>query len=151
VRIIHNVSRLKMMEIMNRLDFFNDFSNDERRLLLEDKIGLYSCKQGRAITQEGANDTNFYLLLSGSVRIEKKSQELGMIRAGEILGEGAFVTRRPRSASAVAHEDCILLRLDNRALRTLGTSLREKVKDAIIAGMAKRIVHLNERLELTRI
>lgn len=150
MRIIHSVSKLKLLEIMNRLAFFKEFTNDERRLLLEDKLHVYSCKKGRAITLEGENDTAFYLLLSGNARIELAEQELGRVQAGEFLGEGAFVTRRPRSASAIATEDSILLRLDHQALRSLGASLREKVKDAIITGMAKRIVHLNERLGLTR-
>lgn len=150
MRIIHSVSKLKLLEIMNRLAFFKEFTNDERRLLLEDKLQVYSCRKGRAITHEGDNDSAFYLLLSGTAKIERGEEELGRVHAGEFIGEGAFVTRRPRSASAISAEDCILLRLDHKALRSLGASLREKVKDAIITGMAQRIVHLNERLGLTR-
>lgn len=151
MQIIHTVSRLKLMEIMNRLDFFDEFTGEERSLLLEDKLQVYSCRKGRAVTREGESDTAFYLLLSGSLRVEKGKQELGTVTSGQFIGEGAFVTRRPRSASAIAAEDSILLRLDNKALRSLGAVLREKVKDAIIVGMAKRIVHLNERLGLTRL
>ncbi|MGX5914988.1 Crp/Fnr family transcriptional regulator [Aliidiomarina sp. Khilg15.8] len=150
MRIIHSVSKLKLLEIMNRLAFFKEFTNDERRLLLEDKLHLYSCRKGRTITFEGENDSAFYLLLNGTASIELAEKVLGSVHAGEFIGEGSFVTRRPRSASAIAAEDCILLRLDHKALRSLGASLREKVKDAIITGMAQRIVHLNERLELTR-
>ncbi|MCC5880212.1 MAG: cyclic nucleotide-binding domain-containing protein [Idiomarina sp.] len=151
MRAIQSVSKLKLLEIMNRLDFFAEFSNDERRLLLEDKLRLYSCKQGRPITQQGETDTSLYLLLSGYARVEKDGQELGTLRSGEIIGEGSFVTRQPRSASVIASVDCIVFRIDNPGLRTLGAAIREKVKDAIIRGMAKRIVHLNERLELTRV
>lgn len=151
MRLIQSVSRLKLLEIMNRLDFFIEFSGEERRILVEDKLEVYSCKEGRAITRQGEHDTAFYLLLSGTARIEKDQQELGIVRTGEFLGEGSFVTRQPRSASAIANTDCILFRLDNKALRSLGAVIREKVKDAIIRGMARRIVHLNERLELTRV
>ena len=151
MRVIHSVSKLKMLEIMNRLDFFADFSNEERSLLLEDKLRLYSCKQGRPMTRQGDTDTALYLLLSGHAKVEKDEQELGTVRSGEIIGEGSFVSRQPRSASVIAAVDCIVFRIDNPALRTLGATIREKVKDAIIRGMAKRIVHLNGRLELTRV
>jgi len=151
MRVIQSVSKLKMLEIMNRLDFFAEFSNDERSLLLEDKLRLYSCRQGEPITRQGDTDTSLYLLLSGHARVEKDSQELGTVRSGEIIGEGSFVSRQARSASVIAAADCIVFRIDNQGLRKLGLAIREKVKDAIIRGMAKRIVHLNARLELTRV
>lgn len=151
MRVIQSVSKLKLLEIMNRLDFFIEFSNDERRLLLEDKLRLYSCKQGRPLTRQGDTDTALYLMLSGHARVERNEQELGTVSSGEIIGEGSFVSRQPRSASVIATTDCIVFRIDNQGLRTLGAVIREKVKDAIIRGMAKRIVHLNERLELTSV
>lgn len=151
MRAIQKASKLKLLEIMNRLDFFAEFSNDERRFLLDDKLRLYSCKEGRPIFQQGDTDTSLYLLLSGSAKVEKDEQELGTVRSGEIIGESSFVSRKPRSASVLASTDCILFRIDNQGLRSIGSALREKVKDAIIRGMAKRIVHLNERLELTRV
>lgn len=151
MRRIRLVSRLKLLEIMNRLDFFTEFTQKDRQLLLEDKLHVYRCDGGKMITRQGDQDTNLYLILSGQVRIIKDEQELGTLRAGEFLGEGGFVARRPRSASAQAASECILLRLDNTALRSLSVALREKVKDAIIRGMAARIVYLNGRLELTRV
>ncbi|RUO27891.1 hypothetical protein CWE12_13220 [Aliidiomarina sedimenti] len=151
MRLIQSVSRLKLLEIMNRLDFFIELSGEERRLLVDDKLQVYSCREGQPITKQGDHDTAFYLLLSGEARIEKDGQQLGRVSTGEFIGEGSFVTRNPRSASAIATRDSILFRIDNKALRSLGAVIREKVKDAIIRGMARRIVHLNERLELTRV
>lgn len=151
MRRIRLVSRLKLLEIMNRLDFFADFTQKDRQLLLDDKLHVYSCEAGKTVTRQGDNDTNLYLILNGQVCIIKDEQELGTLRAGDFLGEGGFVARRPRSATAKAVTECILLRIDNAALRSLSVGLREKVKDAIIRGMAARIVYLNGRLELTRV
>ena len=150
MRVIPSASKLKLLEIMNRLDFFTEFSNDERRFLLDDKLRLYSCRTGRPVFQQGEMDTALYLLLSGSARVIRDEQELGTIRSGEIVGESSFVTRKPRSVSVIAANDCILFKIDNQGLRSIGSALRDKVKDAIIRGMAQRIVHLNERLELMR-
>ena len=150
MRLVQSASKLKLLEIMNRLDFFAEFSNDERRFLLDDKLRLYTCRAGRPVFRQDEMNTDLYLLLSGSARVERDEQELGTIRNGEIIGEGSFVTRKPRSASVIAATDCILFKIDNQGLRSIGSALRDKVKDAIIRGMAQRIVYLNERLELNR-
>ncbi|EKE87503.1 hypothetical protein A10D4_00365 [Idiomarina xiamenensis 10-D-4] len=139
---------MKLLEIVSRLRFFDQFNQDERRLLLEDKLHCYVCKKGFHILREGERDTALYLVLSGDVSVIKRSlqRELGRVGAGNILGEGAFVTRQPRSASAIAASDVILLRLDNDGLKLLPARMREKIKDAIITEMAARIVQLNERI-----
>src|SRR5690554_5483404 len=146
---VDNVSKLKLLEILNRLDFFKLFSLDDRRALLEDKLEVYFCKKGFRVFREGEIDATFYLVLSGKVRIiqRKLNRTLGEVKAGQFLGEGAFITQGPRSASAVALEDTLLLRIDIEALRSFSPTIREKLKDAIIAGMAKRIDQLNERLQ----
>ncbi len=146
---VDKVSKLKLLEIINRLNFFRQFSLEERRVLLEDRLEVYFCKKNFRVFREGEIDATFYLVLSGKVNIvqTQKNRVLGTINAGEFLGEGAFITQSPRSASAVAYEDALLLRLDIAALRSLSSAIREKLKDAIIAGMAQRIVELNERLQ----
>lgn len=149
MRQVDRVSKLKLLEIINRLEFFRTFSLDERRILLEDRLEVYFCKKNFRVFREGEIDATFYLVLSGKVNIvqTQRNRILGTVGAGDFLGEGAFITQGPRSASAVAYEDALLLRLDITALRSLSAAIREKLKDAIIAGMAQRIVELNERVQ----
>lgn len=146
---VDRISKLKLLEIINRLEFFKLFSLEERRILLEDRLEVYFCKKNFRVFREGEIDATFYLVLSGKINIvqTKKNRTLGTVVAGAFLGEGAFITQAPRSASAVAIEDALLLRLDITALRSLTPAIREKLKDAIIAGMAQRIVELNERVQ----
>jgi|SRR5690554_2361171 len=146
---VDRISKLKLLEIINRLEFFKQFSLEERRILLEDRLEVYFCKKNFRVFREGEIDATFYLVLSGKINIvqTKKNRTLGTVVAGAFLGEGVFITQAPRSASAVAIEDALLLRLDITALRSLTPAIREKLKDAIIAGMAQRIVELNERVQ----
>lgn len=146
---VDSFSNLKLLEIINRLDFFRQFSIEERKVLLEDRIQIYICNKGFNVFREGEIDSTFYLLLSGNIKIVKNvgSRILGTIGPGQFLGEGAFVTRSPRSASAIAESDAILLRIDAKALNSLSSAIREKLKNAIIAGLGLRINHLNDRLE----
>jgi CRP-like cAMP-binding protein len=62
---------------------------------------------GEIIFREGTKATNCYVVTLGKVRILKKSNKgedipLGLVKAGEFLGEMAMLSGERRSASAVA-------------------------------------------------
>ncbi|WP_281561242.1 cyclic nucleotide-binding domain-containing protein [Thalassomonas sp. RHCl1] len=143
---LDKIPLLRLMEIANRLDFFEQFSLDERKSLLDEKARCYICKKGQHLQREGEYDNNFFLILSGEVSIKRAKDKtpLGRVKPGEFIGEGSFIANKPRSTSALAESDVILLCLDREKLSQLSAKIREKVKDAIISGMAKRIVKLND-------
>lgn len=144
---LDKITLLKLLEIANRISFFERFSISERTVVLDGKSRCYLCKDHQHIQRQGTLDTNFYLVLSGNVDIvdETKDEVLGLVKPGEFIGEGSFITNSPRSASAKANGDVIVLCLSQSVVSKLPYSIREKIKDAIIAGMAKRIVSLNEK------
>lgn len=146
MRPLDKIPLLRLLEIANRLDFFEQFSLDERKSLLEDKAKCYICRKGQHLQREGEYDNNFFLILSGEVSIKREKDKLflAIVDPGEFIGEGSFIANKPRSTSARAETDVILLCLDREKLLQLSSKIREKVKDAIIAGMAKRIVKLND-------
>lgn len=62
---------------------------------------------GSLIFREGTKATNCYVITQGKVRILKKSNKgesipLGLVKAGEFLGEMAMLSGERRSASAIA-------------------------------------------------
>jgi CRP-like cAMP-binding protein len=62
---------------------------------------------------EGEPGDEFYIILKGAVKISKieNNQEvlLAVLRGGDIFGEMAMLERKPRTANAVAHEDCVVM------------------------------------------
>jgi CRP-like cAMP-binding protein len=58
--------------------------------------------------------SKIYLLLDGEVGLVAGNKPLGTVKRGEIFGELAAITHAPRSASAVAHTDCIVIALDDK-------------------------------------
>lgn len=60
------------------------------------------------IFEEGAEGSEFFVILSGAVAIQKKingeMRQLALLKPGEFFGEMAVVDRRARSATAVAAE-----------------------------------------------
>jgi CRP-like cAMP-binding protein len=69
-------------------------------------------KKGEVLFNEGENSRAMYFIKSGMIRIFKKKGdsniEIDTIRAGQVLGELAFLDGNPRSASGEALTECEL-------------------------------------------
>ena len=67
---------------------------------------------GTVIFREGEAGDTAYLVASGAVEIscqqDGKTVVLGEIKAGNLFGEMALISDQPRSASAVAKEQCVV-------------------------------------------
>ena len=137
------------MEIINRLNFFKEFTLDERQILLESFSHLYLVQQNRFVFKQFDNDKQLYIVLSGKIVIFRHSHllDLGTIEPGEFIGEGAFINNRERSINARAKENAIVLAITADALTRLPNVIREKIKDRIIEGMSLRIAKLSEHIE----
>ena len=140
---LKNISHLKLLEIVARVNFFKKLSVGERELLLNSSI-CYKCYKDKFVQTEDDLNRNFYIVLSGKVAITKNGTDkvVGYITVGEFIGESSFINKHRKSASAKAVEDSIILCIDQDALRDLPGKLKDKCKDAIIEGMASRIVYL---------
>lgn len=149
MKLLEHVPLIKQLEIINRLDFFSDFSLAERQVLLESFSHLYLVQADKYAFKRYDQDNRLFIILSGELVIFKKTEllELGKVGPGEFIGEGAFICNREHSTSAKALNDSILLAITPDALTRLPNVIREKIKDKIIAGMSKRISQLNNYIE----
>ncbi|GAB1421396.1 hypothetical protein MASR2M15_15580 [Anaerolineales bacterium] len=107
-------------------------------------------KTGDVLIKEADQPDSLYILLQGklSVRIGK-GIEIAVLGKGDIVGEMSIIESRPTSASVVALEECLLLKLagseiTRRFHRDIGFSAR--FHRALALLMAQRIRDTNERL-----
>ncbi|MFD2167449.1 Crp/Fnr family transcriptional regulator [Thalassotalea euphylliae] len=145
---LNNIPKLKQLEIIGRIPFFKSFTLEQRDLLLQ-KSKIYQCKAYQLVQSEVDHNSHLYIVLSGEIEILRHNNDarLGVIQAGEFIGEGSFINRRPKSATARALSDAIVLCMDQDTLRGLPLALRDKFKDSVIAGMAERIVYLSDQIQ----
>jgi len=91
-------------------------------------------KAGDILMLEGEPGDEFYVIVDGTVRIEKGERTVRSMTPGGFLGEIALVERRPRSARATATSDVTLLVLHqhefDRLLQTM-PAVHERVRAAI--------------------
>jgi CRP/FNR family cyclic AMP-dependent transcriptional regulator len=150
---LNQISHLKLLEIVARINFFKSLTVAQRELLLNSST-CYKCYKDKYVQKEDDLNRNFYILLSGKVAITKQSSDekiidkiVGYISVGEFIGESSFINKHRKSASAKAVEDSIILCIDEDALRDLPGALKDKCKDAIIEGMANRIIYLTNQIQ----
>jgi CRP/FNR family transcriptional regulator, cyclic AMP receptor protein len=73
-------------------------------------------KLGDYIFREGDAADVMYMIHKGRVQISKGfgsfDEKIRILGEGEFVGEMAVINRKPRSASAVALDDCVLIKMD---------------------------------------
>ena len=74
---------------------------------------------GDLITAQGESGDDFFIVVSGKVRVERDGTVMARLGPGDFFGEIALIDGRPRSASAVADGDVQLLVLDHRGFDAL--------------------------------
>ncbi len=99
------------------------------------------------IFQEGDPGTHGFLIKSGEVTIFRifglKKKILNVLLPGEVFGEMGVINQAPRSADAVASDDCELVVIDkNTFLRALNES--PKLIQSITHTLMKRLMILTE-------
>jgi CRP-like cAMP-binding protein len=57
------------------------------------------------ILREGESGVAFYVMLSGSARVEQRGERIGQLAAGDFFGELALIEEHARTATVTANEE----------------------------------------------
>ena len=106
---------------MRRVPLFADLTDAQLETLIRD-FNRRRFQQDEAIFQQGDPGRALYMVESGQVRIyvqDEEGQEISVILCGpgDLFGELALIDGLPRSASAVAMEDTVVLALSHDRFR----------------------------------
>ncbi|HSL97740.1 MAG TPA: cyclic nucleotide-binding domain-containing protein [Candidatus Deferrimicrobiaceae bacterium] len=93
---------------------------------------------GEPIMLEGEPGDAFYVILEGTVRIEKGGRPIRSMTPGGFIGEIALLDRRPRTATAVAVTESRLLRLGQHEFERLVDTFPE-VSAKVRAAISRRL------------
>ncbi|MGA1869744.1 MAG: cyclic nucleotide-binding domain-containing protein [bacterium] len=145
---IDQLDHKKMIEIINRLDFFNNFSIQEKQRIIAFHAQFFVYKQGEYLIREKGEDASIFILLSGTVNVTKGDSQfpLARLEAGEFFGEMSFLTNAPRTTSVIASEESIVIKIDKSMMDNLNVHIREKIKDKIIEKLVNRLDKMNHAM-----
>ena len=108
---------------------------------------LVQVPAGNVFFHEGDTSGEMYHLLSGSASIRKGDLELAAMGPGSFFGEMSFLLGMPRSASAVAAEDCECLVIHEKNIDTLTREFPGLLRD-MLTEMAHRLRETSGQVSL---
>jgi len=91
------------------------------------------------IIREGDSDTSMFIIKEGSIRLERFSKELRRLVSGDCFGEISMLTGLPRTDTAVANEDSVLLELKREAFKDL-MERYQHIRFHVVQMMEQRLV-----------
>ncbi|HXG26821.1 MAG TPA: cyclic nucleotide-binding domain-containing protein [Candidatus Binatia bacterium] len=124
------------VEILRGVPLFADL--DDRAL---QAVAVLSREQqrraGEVLMLEGEPGDEFYVIVDGTVRIERRGRTIRSMTAGGFLGEIALIEHRPRTATATCTSDVTLLALRQHEFDRLLETM-PAVHERICATIARR-------------
>ena len=119
------MNTLEWQNFLRSHPLFASLTEEEIGNLLSDTVAHErTYPQGAVILKEGEMGDSVFLIHSGSVQVALRgaggpSTSLAVMNAGDIFGEMAVLERKPRSATVVAQENCLLLEIAGVHIRKL--------------------------------
>ena len=96
---------------------------------------------GRVVAKQGSYGAEFFVILSGTVSIERDGQHVADVSDGDFFGELALLANIPRVATATCATDCRLLVLGGREFNSLLAQF-PSIQHAVLHAVAERMARV---------
>jgi CRP/FNR family transcriptional regulator, cyclic AMP receptor protein len=93
---------------------------------------------GRVLTHEGRHEGYFFIVVSGTVRVERGERTINTLGPGDFLGEIALFDGGPRTATATTESECRLLSLTNDRFALL-LDASPSIRSAVLEAVGRRL------------
>lgn len=95
-------------------------------------------RAGTVLTHEGYREGFFFVIMSGSIRIERGGRTINTLGPGDFLGEIALLDGGPRTATATTETACRLLSMTYQMFHEL-LDASPHIQAAILEAVAQRL------------
>jgi CRP-like cAMP-binding protein len=102
---------------------------------LADEVSL---PEGRVAAREGTTGEEFFVIIEGTVRIERGGAHVADLGPGDFFGELAMLGKVPRNATVTCSTACRLLVVGHREFNSLLASY-PSIQNAVLHAVAQRI------------
>lgn len=143
---VSKISKLKLLEFLNRISLFKTLEPNERKLISDIPKLVVVIEAGDMFIKKGNFDSDFYILLNGEAEISVDGQHIAIAQPGHFIGEVGFICNEARSASVTANTDLIAMRITRDLFDLLPIKVRETVKQKIINGLVERVSKQNVKI-----
>jgi len=120
------------------LDFFSEFSDAELWEIVR-ACSWQEYKAGNEIIVEGDIDDSFYIIISGIVEVRKGGAYVGLLEAGDCFGEMGYLTKSSRTATIVARNDVLLMKINATLIEQVSTECQLHFTKVFLHTLVKRL------------
>jgi CRP/FNR family transcriptional regulator, cyclic AMP receptor protein len=92
------------------------------------------------LTEEGRSGREFFVLVEGTVAVERGGRKLAELGPGDWFGEVAILTHKPRSATVTATTPVSLLAINDRSFRRV-VETTPRIALRVLGSVARRLEH----------
>jgi CRP-like cAMP-binding protein len=110
--------------------------------LIQDIQNPETFAAGETVFLEGEPGYTMYVILKGQVEIRVGEKTLEVVGPGSVIGEMALIDLSPRSATAIAQDDCTLAPIDDLQFLSLVVR-RPRFALSVMEIMANRLRHMD--------
>ena len=140
-RLRAEANRLDQQEqfaMLRRLKFFHEFSHAEIwEVLRASQWQDYS--EGEEIVKEGEIDDRFYIIVAGTVQVERLGREIGRLDTGECFGETSYVHGAKRLATIKACSGVTLMKVSSTLLEQVSASCQLRFNKVFLRSLIGRL------------
>lgn len=122
------------MNTITALNSLGDFTAREKKIILSEAT-LLTVPARWAPISEGTAPDKVYLILDGEATVQRQSQTIARLGAGDLMGETALATNRLRNATVVAETPLQVLHFTRASWADLTKripALNEAVNDVVL-------------------
>jgi CRP/FNR family transcriptional regulator, cyclic AMP receptor protein len=130
------------VELLRRVPLFANLEPPELSALAR-IAKLVDVAAGTVLTHEGRHEGYFFVVVTGSVRIDRAGVTVNTLGDGDFLGEIALLDGGARTATATAVSDCRLLQVTNEQFDEL-LATTPSVRAAIMTEVGRRLRRIDE-------
>lgn len=151
-----------ILEFIERLPFFQEFSEDEKYNLVSSNGIFEKFKNGDRIISEGETGAALFVVLTGTVKISKSTvaqvkeghislQEpeqvtLAELKGGSIFGEVSLISDRPRNTSAHASSsEVVVMKITREVIEGFNLTIQKKFHTQLIQILVQRLDDMNSK------
>jgi len=125
------------VELLERVPLFATMSHDQ----LEELSGIVhevDVRPGHVLTHEGRHEGYFFVVVDGSVGIDRGGRTINTLGPGDFLGEIALLSDVPRTATVTTTTETTVLVLTDRAFRRVADKI-PAVHESLVAALSARL------------
>ncbi len=119
------ISGRENRDSLRRMHFFDSFHDEEIDEILNASV-MSTYAPGQTIISEGEIDSAFYLIALGSAEVRKGDKTIHRLQRGDCFGEIGFLTRTKRTASVVATDKVLTLKVNASLMEQVSTECQLK-------------------------